>query len=965
MRTKLLMFAATAMLVATSCSKYRYESVAGDPLKTRIYTLDNGLKVYMTVNDETPRLQTYIAVKVGAKNDPAETTGLAHYFEHLMFKGTEKFGTQNYEAEKPLLDEIERLFEVYRTKTDPDERKAIYAQIDSVSQEASKLAIPNEYDKLMAAISADGTNAWTSFDETVYTEDIPSNRIEEWAKIQSDRFKNAVIRGFHTELETVYEEYNMSLTSDGNKAYYGMLSLLYPNDPSGRHTVLGYQEHLKNPSITNIKKYYNTYYVPNNMAICLSGDFDPDEMIATIDKYFGDMQPNPSLPEYVAPTEEPITEVRTKTVYGNEAEFIMMGWPCGGVRSKDADIAEIAGNVLSNGKCGLVDLDINQQQKAQSVYAYPMIGIDYGGIWIEGVPRDGQTLDEVKALALAEIDKLRKGDFDESVITATVANYKRRIMQRLDSNTGRAQAYVESFIGGTDWADEVARIDRLSRITKADVVAWAQKTLGDNNYAVIYKLQGEDPDQKKIEKPHITPIATNRDAVSDFLAEVQASEAKPIEPVFVDYDKDLTVFEQDGMNILYKKNETNGLFFMSWIYDMGANDDPALSMALQQYWDYLGTDAKSAEQIQSELYALACDMRVSVQPQMLQLTISGLAENEDKALALVEDYIANVKGDDAVLAQLKSDILKARADDKLSQAANFSALRQFTAYGEEAVKARTMSNEAVQAVTSDELIDRIHGLKEYAHRIAYYGPSELDRLRGTLKGHSFGTKQAAKSKEYPVQLTPENRVVLAQYDAKQIYYYQFSNRGEKFDVANDPAMQLYNSYFGGGMNSIVFQEMREARALAYSASAYMSTGMMRNDPYTYSAFIATQNDKMQQAVEAFEQIINEMPESQAAFELAKQSLLGSIETSRTIKSQVLNSYLSNVIYKGVKEDRNKAIYEQVKNMTLEDVKAYQQKWVKGRTYTYSILGDKRDLDMDYLRTLGPVTEVTQEQIFGY
>ncbi len=484
---KLLMFAAAIALVATSCSKYRYESVAGDPLNTRIYTLDNGLKVYMTVNDEAPRLQTYIAVKVGAKNDPEETTGLAHYFEHLMFKGTDKFGTQNYEAEKPLLDEIERLFEVYRTKTDPDERKALYAQIDSVSQEASKLAIPNEYDKLMAAISADGTNAWTSFDETVYTEDIPSNRIEEWAKIQSDRFKNAVIRGFHTELETVYEEYNMSLTSDGNKAYYGMLSLLYPNHPSGRHTVLGYQDHLKNPSITNIKRYYETYYVPNNMAICLSGDFDPDEMIATIDKYFGDMQPNPALPEYEAPAEDPIAEVRTKTVYGNEAEFVMMGWPCGGIGSDDADVAEIAGNVLSNGKCGLIDIDINQQQKAQSVYAYPMIGVDYGGIWIEGVPREGQTLDEVKALTLAEIDKLRKGDFDESIIDATIANHKRRIMQRLDSNTGRAQAYVESFIGGTDWADEVARIDRLSRITKADVVAWAQKTLGDGNYAVLYK----------------------------------------------------------------------------------------------------------------------------------------------------------------------------------------------------------------------------------------------------------------------------------------------------------------------------------------------------------------------------------------------------------------------------------------------------------------------------------------------
>ncbi len=951
-------------LAVTSCSKYRYESVAGDPLKTRIYTLDNGLKVYMTVNKEAPRLQTYIAVKVGAKNDPEETTGLAHYFEHLMFKGTAKFGTQDYEAEKPLLDEIERLFEVYRTKTDAAERKAIYAQIDSVSQLASQLAIPNEYDKLMAAISADGTNAWTSFDETVYTEDIPSNQIENWAKIQSDRFKNAVIRGFHTELETVYEEYNMSLTSDGEKAYYGMLSLLYPNDPSGRHTVLGYQDHLKNPSITNIKKYYQTYYVPNNMAICLSGDFDPDAMIATIDKYFGDMQPNADLPKYEAPAGEPITGVRSKTFYGNEAEFVMLGWPCGGVRSEDADIAEIVGSVLSSGKCGLIDLDINQQQKAQSVGAYAMVGVDYGGIWIEGVPQQGQTLDEVKELALAEIEKLRKGDFDESVITATVANYKRRVMQRLDSNAGRARAYVECFINGTDWADEVTMLDRLSGITKDDVVAWANRVLGDDNYAVVYKLQGEDADQKKIDKPQITPIATNRDAVSDFLAEIQASEVKPIEPVFVDYAKDMTVVDDGNMNVLYKKNESNGLFFMSWIYDLGSNDDPALSMALQQYWDYLGTDTKTAEQIQSELYSLACNMSVSVQPQMVQLTINGLAENEAKALALVEDYIANVKGDERILAQLKADILKGRADDKLSQSANFSALRQFVTYGEEAVKARTLSNEAVRNITSDELVNRIHAMAGYGHRIAYYGPTEIDDVRSMLAGHSFGGEMA-DSRTYPVQTTPENRVVLAQYDAKQIYYYQFSNRDEKFDVANDPAMRLYNTYFGGSMNSIVFQEMREARALAYSASAYMSDGAKKNDPYVYSAFIATQNDKMQQAVEAFEQIINDMPESQAAFDLAKQSLLGSIETSRTIKSQVLNSYIANVLYKGVSEDRNKAVYEQVKNMTFDDVKAYQQKWVKGRKYTYAILGDKRDIDMNYMRTLGPVTEVTQEQIFGY
>ncbi|HOE94733.1 MAG TPA: insulinase family protein, partial [Candidatus Cryptobacteroides sp.] len=276
-------------------------------MKSRIYTLDNGLKVYMTVNKEEPRIQTYIAVRSGGKNDPHETTGLAHYFEHLMFKGTEQFGTQDYEVEKPLLDEIERLFEEYRTITDPSERTAFYKKIDSVSYEASKIAIPNEYDKLMSLIGARGTNAWTSQDETVFTEDIPSNQIENWAKIQADRFRNNVIRGFHTELETVYEEKNMSLTEDNYKLFEALQAGLFKNHPYGTQTVLGTQEQLKNPSITNIKNFYKSYYVPNNIAICLSGDFDPAKTLATIEKYFGDWEPNPNIPKLEYEPEEPIT----------------------------------------------------------------------------------------------------------------------------------------------------------------------------------------------------------------------------------------------------------------------------------------------------------------------------------------------------------------------------------------------------------------------------------------------------------------------------------------------------------------------------------------------------------------------------------------------------------------------------------------------------------------------------------
>ena len=268
---RIMVFAAIALAFTACGSKYKYETVKGDPMETRIYTLDNGLTVYMSVNQDEPRIQTYIAVRTGSKNDPAETTGLAHYLEHIMFKGTEHFGTTDYEAEKVYLDDIEARYENYRTLTDPEERREAYHGIDSVSQLAAQYFIPNEYDKLMSTIGAEGTNAYTSEDVTCYVENIPSNEIENWAKIQSDRFQHMVIRGFHTELEAVYEEYNMGIAQDSRKCWAALSALLFPNHPYGTQTTIGTQQHLQNPSITNIKNYFNKWYRPNVLALFEEG----------------------------------------------------------------------------------------------------------------------------------------------------------------------------------------------------------------------------------------------------------------------------------------------------------------------------------------------------------------------------------------------------------------------------------------------------------------------------------------------------------------------------------------------------------------------------------------------------------------------------------------------------------------------------------------------------------------------
>ena len=956
---------ASLCIAFVSCSQYRYETVPNDPLGTKIYTLDNGLKIYMSVNKEAPRIQTYIAVKVGGKNDPSETTGLAHYFEHLMFKGSEKFGTADYAAEKPLLDEIESLFETYRVTEDEAERARLYHQIDSISYLASDIFIPNEYDKLMSLIGAEGTNAYTSTDMTVYVEDIPSNQIENWARIEADRFMNPVIRGFHTELETVYEEKNMSLTNDFRKALEAMDGMLFPDHPYGTQTVLGTQEHLKNPSITNIKNYHKTYYVPNNMAICLSGDFNPDEMVCIIEKYFGQMQPNKDLPELKFETKSRIDSVVEKDVYGLEAENIMIGWKYPGAGTRDAMLAEIASSILYNGSAGLIDLNVNQKQATLGAYGMPYTRPDAGEFILMGNPKAGQTLEEVRDILIAETEKLKNGDFDEALLTGTINNLKLGMMNLLADNSGRADLYVQSFINGTDWKDEVAYIENMSKVTKADVVEWAGKYLGSDKCAIVYKRQGEDKSVQKVSAPKITPIKSNRDAQSDFLAEIQNTEVTPIEPVFVDYEKDMSRFQDKGLDVLYVENKLNDIAYISYGFDAGTETDPALNLAFD-YLSYLGTDKMSAEEIAEKMYQLACSFRLRAGGLATGITISGLSENIETAMDIVEELIYNAVADEQILANLKSDMLKSRDDAKLSQSSCFSALQKYVLYGPEYIRKTTLTDEQIKSITSDELLSKIRNLVSHRHEVMYYGPAAKDEVSALIKNHHKVAEDLKPlEKKYPVlRKTDASKVYLAQYDAKQIYYLQYSNRGEKLNLDAEPILTMYNEYFGGGMNAIVFQEMREARGLAYSANARLYSPSHKNDSYMYFAFIATQNDKMKTAIQAFDEIINRMPESENAFTVAKEALTTRLRTERTTGMEILQKYTSDRDL-DITEPREKKLYETIPSLTLEDVKETQEEWIKNRIYTYGILGDIKDLDTDYLRTLGPIEILDSKDIFGY
>ena len=969
MNLKVFSVATTIVLaiLTSGCKQgHKYESVKDDPMQTRIYTLKNGLKVYLSVNKEEPRIQTYVAVRTGSKNDPSETTGLAHYLEHLMFKGTKQFGTTDSEAEAPLLDEIERRYEEYRTLTDEAQRKQKYHEIDSVSQLAAKYFIPNEYDKLMAAIGAQGTNAFTSNDVTCYTEDIPANEVENWARIQADRFQNMVIRGFHTELEAVYEEYNIGLSSDMNKQFEALMAKLFPNHPYGTQTTIGTQQHLKNPSITNIKEYFAKWYVPNNVAICMAGDFDPDEVMQTLEKYFGQWQPGDDVSQPTFPELQALTQPVDTTVVGLEAENIWMGWRSERAQSLQNDTLQLISSILYNGKAGLFDLDLNQQMKVMGAQAEVEPMLDYGVFLLAGMPKEGQSLDEVKALMLGEIEKLKRGDFDDDLITAAVNNMKLDELQGLDRNSARVSKMLDAFINGIAWEQEVGQLDRLSQITKQDIVNFATRFFGEG-YVTVYKRQGADTSQKKIEKPAITPIPTNRDLVSSFVKEVQESKVDPIQPVFLDFEKDLSRFETaKGLPVIYKQNKENDLFNLVFRYEFGQEDDNRYDVAAG-YIDFLGTDKLSAAQLKQQFYKLACNYSLSVQGDAIQIGLSGLGENMAQALALLEDLLRHAKADRDAYEQYVALTLKNRQDVKTDQRTCFNMLNYYGMYGPHNAMRDNMTEQQLRETDPQALLDLLAGIAQFEHTVLYYGSlseKELDKSMTELHVTKQPLKAVPEGTPYRLLTATQPEVFIAPYDAKNIYMRMYFNEGRQTSPDEHATIDLFNEYYGGGMNGIVFQELREARGLAYSAAAYYLTPSKQGEPENFFTYIITQNDKMMDCVRQFREILDKMPQSEAAFQIAKDALTKQLASQRTTKFNVILAYIA-ARRMGYDYDVNKKIYDDLQGLTLQDIANFEQQHMAGKTGRYLILGDEKELDIAALEKIAPIHRLSLEEIFGY
>ena len=964
MKKIISLFALSLGIIKTGLTAEQSISWPNDPYKVKKYTLENGLTVFISENHNEPRIQTMIAVKAGSKFDPPQTTGLAHYLEHMLFKGTSKTGTINWEKESSLLKQISNQFEAHLKSNDPAEKKNIYKTIDSLSYEASKYAIPNEYDKMVSSLGASGTNAFTSNDMTVYVNEIPANALSKWASLESERMGELVLRLFHTELETVYEEFNRNADNDNRWAYYKVDSCLMPNHPYGTQTTIGLGEHLKNPSMVNIHKYFDTYYVPNNMAIILSGDVNAEEALEVIRKTWGSKKAA-AVPAFTKAPPVPIKGPLVTEYFGPQKEYFYMAYRFDGASSKDALMVKMVDMIMANGTAGLIDLNLNQKQKVLAAQSFVEDMRDYTLHFFYGEAKSGQKMEEVKDLILGELEKIKKGEFDEKLMKAIVLNMKLDRMKAAESNESRAYALMDNFVKDLQWSDWVNELSALEKITKAEIVDFVNKNYG-TNYAVCYKRNGA-PFVHKVEKPSITSVVMNKDTVSAFKMQFDAMSMPEIQPVFVDYDKEIKASRTAGnVELSMVENKVNGLFSLNYIFDMGTDHNKKIGLALR-YLEYLGTSKYGAEELKKVLYSLALSVNGNSASDRIYLSLSGLEDQFTKGVEMFEHILADLKADEEVYQNLVNDILTERQNAKKNKGAIlFSGLVNYAKFGAQNPFRNQLSEQELKATTGEELVKLIKALPSYKHRIYYYGRMEEEKLKAVLnKSH----KTSAQLKDYPAPIEYkerdilQNEVYFCNYNMKQTELVMLS-KDSRFDKSLYTAANIYNEYYGSGLSSIMFQEIREKMALAYSVYSACTTPDRPDRSHYINSYIGTQVDKLPEAVKEMKNLLSNMPRVEQQFAGTMESVKKKMQTDRIYGSAIFWSRES-LRKKGINFDIRKEIYENLDKFSFEQLSSFFNQHVRSKPMAIAVIGNKKDMNFEALGKLGTVRELSLEELFGY
>jgi predicted Zn-dependent peptidase len=608
-----------------------------------------------------------------------------------------------------------------------------------------------------------------------------------------------------------------------------------------------------------------------------------------------------------------------------------------------------------------------QQQKVLNAYSFAQFLKDYGMHVFAASPRQDQSLEEVKDLMLEQLDKIKNGEFDDWMLEALVNDMRLSEIRSNESNFSRVYNYVDEFVKDVSIDERLRFMDSMEEITKEEIVNFANANYNDN-YVVVYKRHGVSDNITRVEKPALTPIPINKEYQSEFYKEFASQQSEDVEPVFVNFEEQIEKSElMPGVDMFYIKNKNNEIFTLNYIIDMGKNHNQLFPLAVN-YLPYLGTDKYTAAELQRELFRLGLSFGVSTGDDRSYVYITGLSKSYVEAIGLLENVLKYAQPDQQAYSDYVDGLLKKQSNSKKNQnAILWGGLLNYGIYGQNSSFRNVIPDEELKAIDPATLTDMIAAMTNFEHKIFYYGPASFDQARKEIESlHTLPDMVTPLPEETNyVQLdNTENKVYIVDYDMVQANVVLVS-KSSPFDKNLIAPSQLFGEYFGGGLSSIVFQEIRESRALAYSA---FSTFSIPRDPRRNNVvygYVGTQADKLEMATTAMLDLMNQMPVAEKQFELAKESIIKKINTERIIKDGVFWTYLSNMD-KGIDYDIRRDVYEYANNVTIDSFRQdFFDKFISGRHYNFMILGNKNSLDMAALSRIAKPEVLTLEEVFNY
>lgn len=949
-----------------ACCSYQSQAEDLNALKVKEYRLENGLTVWLNEDHSQPKVFGAVVVKAGAKDCP--DTGIAHYFEHMMFKGTDRIGTLDYEAEKVLLDSIAMKYDELAMTEDTAARARLQKEINELSIRSSEYVIPNEFNRLINRFGGSGLNAATSYDATIYFNTFSPQYMVQWAEINSERLINPVFRLFQSELETVYEEKNMYGDFIGGQVMDTLMARYFGPHPYA-YPIIGSTKNLKNPRLTEMHKFFEDYYVASNMALILSGDFDAQQVMPILEKAFSRIRSG-NAPKQEKVMLPPFNGRETMKVKFPIPFIKAMGLGFRGVSANHEDqvALNIAVNLLNNANgTGYLD-KLMVEHKLMGALAINESMNEAGILAVAIMPKLLiQSYSSAEKMVWDEINRVKNGDFSDEMFNSLKLEQKRQYASSLENIDSRATIMMNLFSQGKSWNDYLNEVARIESITKEDVVRVAQKYFS-NNYLCVTKSTGKYP-KDNLPKPAFSPVVPrNADASSSYAKQLEKIPEQQVAPRIIDFEKDVKTSKLTPLVTLYTTpNPLNDIFTLNISYGIGALEQPEL-MQLTNYLQLLGTESLSFEQFRSRLQSIGSTLAFDVTPDAFVMKVTGFDNHIDETMELVGDFIRHAKADDKKLRQIVDDA-------KVSEKAFFksgdnvaSALLEQVKYGDQSRYLRKLSLSQIKKLKGKDMLAIYDKVRSVQCDLHYCGTLPVEKVIGTIRQHlPLERTTVASNSPYYRELKQYDRPTvffIDMPDMAQSIVYGYVKGDPVDDKASRHASQLFSVYFGGDMSSLMFQEIREFRSFAYRTSGryQLPNHAHKGTAGSFTAMLSTQSDKTLDALGVLDSLIREMPLKPERVEAVKQMLVNRINNDyppfRNLSEKVASARME-----GFDRDPAEEFLRDIATMDMQDISRFYQEQISGRPVVYVITGNRKHIDMKKLAEYGTIIKVKKKDIY--